>query len=471
MKRRGFQPDAATYSTMLHGMAQIESKEWPNNQENLERCHKLYNAFEKLVQTGEAQKTSARTTYFQVLGRSGNYQKMFDLFYKEDGTLPRDKALYTVLFNALLWRKETDKLGNLTLQEQNASDAKFLWRVLEKDVEGGMEIDAHLLRPFIKLMAAGRPVDQQFGLKVVRDYFGLAAPGEPTPTPRVTMNSNCLHAILELCNKAKKFRLCAYFFKEVMATKQIERNSKFSSDLTIGTRHVNEQLIALAQLASVGSTDEAAHAVDAVRFLKQTTALKAVKPPTRTNEWDEDTTLQPETVKLALAVCWRCGDWESATQIFSLATDLRAEDFLDDGPIAKESEKPFIPGSGRMVDIAAFSYLTRIALSTKDKAKMRQALRMMYIYGIGPGAFVTHYNFYKIELAKTILKLLDAAASSDQPGDEKKWKYLKQESREALSKRVMVERPESEEDGLGSQKYISKLQQAIDFELASRSSS
>ncbi|KAL5487669.1 hypothetical protein ACEPAI_5777 [Sanghuangporus weigelae] len=473
MKRRGFSPSARTFRTMMSGMDEIAFDEWPQNSLNLQRCHKLYEAIEEYSQSCTESHLKdellflrhARGHYVRILGKTGNFRKIADIYYKsgEVGALPRDRELYGALFGALMARKEADQVGNLSVAEQNASDAKFYWKTLEKDMERGLEVDSYAITPFLKIMAGGRPTDQQFGLNVVRDIYGLAPPGEAPPPPRYQLCSRSFQAVLELCNRAKKFRLCTYFLKQV--TEQSRQKSNKVSSVVIGYRHINEQLIALGQLAAVGSFDESETAVDAIRYLRLAAALEVQE-----NGKVGDFSLTRETVALALGVCWRCGDWERATMIFSLVTDLSPEMFLDDGPFTSGSidAARYPHHQKKLIYMTASTHMARTALSTGDKSKMRQCLRMMWYYGTEPSHFETHPDFYKYELAKATIKLVDAAAADWSKDEVKIWKDMKKESRAILQKQSPVERPEKEEGGLGSEKYLGKLQQAIDFELSAR---
>ncbi|KAL5507882.1 hypothetical protein ACEPAH_5500 [Sanghuangporus vaninii] len=470
MKRRGFPPSARTFRTMMSGMNEITIDEWPQNSLNLQRCHKLYEAIEEYCTETHSKDElvflgHARGHYIHILGKTGNFRKIADIYYKsgEVGALPRDRELYGALFGALMVRKEADQVGNLSVAEQNASDAKFYWKTLEKDMERGLEIDSRVITPFLKVMAGGRPTDQQFGLNVVRDMYGLAPPGEDSPPPRLQLCSRSFQAVLELCNKAKKFRLCTYFLKQV-AEQSRQKSNKVTS-VVIGYRHINEQLIALGQLAAVGSFDESEKAVDVIRYLRQAAALEAQE-----NGKVEDFSLTRETVALALGVCWRCGDWDRATMIFSLVTDLSPEMFLDDGPIASGSidAARYPRYQKKLIYMTASTHMARTALSTGDKSKMRQCLRMMWYHGTEPSYFEAHPDFYKYELAKATIRLVDAVAADWSKDEVKIWKDMKKESRGILQKQSRVERPEKEEGGLGSEKYLGKLQQAIDFELSAR---
>ena len=99
---------------------------------------------------------------------------------------------------------------------------------------------------------------------------------------------------------------------------------------------------------------------------------------------------------------------------------------------------------------------------------MRQYLRMMSAYGTDFESADVYHNFYKIELAKATFALAHAVVQDWPEGGRDVAKELKRRSRGVLANRILIDRPPYEDERLGSEKYINRLQQTIDFDLTNR---
>ncbi|KAH8118677.1 hypothetical protein DFH11DRAFT_1502547 [Phellopilus nigrolimitatus] len=480
MKRRNFTPMVSTYNTMLTGMSEIE--DWTTNIVQLEHCHSLYESYRSYMEVCKEKKLKSELHhgpaifYLRILRKANLFQKLLDTFYSMDetGPLAPDKYIYSALFQNLSYRQTTDKIGNLTVTEQNASDAKFLWRKLEKDFQrNNLEVDNFVVVHVLRLLMNGRSTDQQFGLDIVRDYFGFAPPGEDAPPPRLNFEFRSFRATLELCTKAKKPRLCAYFAKQVMDLRRA--GSPRVRELELNHYHMEEVLLSLNSLAAVGSLDESARAVEMLLWMQREAALQRVG--VRGQQQPKEMGLQPSTntYALALAVCWRCVDWARACEVYTLATQLAAEEFVDGGPSAEIKKQEQVPTrKSELLNIQASAYLARTALATDDRARMRQCLRMMLsVHDVRSfyerGNTEAFFLFFKAKLASAVVKMINLSTEGATEDERFVLRELKKRSQEVLVKRVSYERlPSQEEGALGSQSYMEKMQQAIDFELAAR---
>ncbi|THH11940.1 hypothetical protein EW145_g311 [Phellinidium pouzarii] len=471
MKRRQYKPTLATYVVMLRGMVGFEN--WSEHAEQLERCHNLYESYQEYMKAKEngADERSSESAhaptvfYFHILGKAGFYQKLFDVFFAMDneGPMAPNKYVYTSLLAALNHRDTTEKLGNLTAKEQNASDAKLIWRKAEKDAQAGLiEIDSAMILHILRLLANGRAADQQFGMDIVRDYIGLAPPGEDPPPPKVNLEARTFQAILELCNKANKPRVCTYFFK--LLTDLRSSSSSQTHTLEIDTLHVEQVLVALNTLAAVGSLGESARAVELLHMLQRNAALQNIEGA-RTKRLSLGPS--PSTYALALTVCWRCTDWVRACEIFELVTNLPADIFGDEGRVA--TNRSSMPAPTKWLNTQALANLARIALETKDNATMRQCLRMVALKPpSGHGYGEPHLAFYRVILASCIMQMYWMVLKSLSVYDRYMFRELKRRSTMVIKTRVTLERPSLEDAAPGSASHMAKLSEAVDFEMAMR---
>ena len=473
---------------MLAGMAANE--DWETNHNHLIRSEKLYKDFEdfkqKRIAEGEADSRLIWpiNSYITLCGRAGKWQTAVDTYYSIESSEPlkADECTYAALFDGLAHRKETDQKGELSITEQNAADAKYFWRRLEKAVEkGDFKPDGPVMEKFIRLLAGGRPADHQFGLEVLRDFVGLAAPGESAPSPRVSMTYNLLGEILEFCNKSKKYRLCISFFKQAMEMPHESYMTKITNasdaisdsfergflgskllmkDLIPSRRVVNAILIAQDQLAAAGSSDESIRAVELLRSSYD----KVTKM--RERELQKSSPLKrvfsPETVALALTVCWRCADWPAALETIAMASHTPVEELKD----SAERRSPI------RLDFKEISYLARTALASEDLESMRQFLRFAAAWRISSIRTDMHYAYYRSQYSSATVEMIEKVRASAEDGKEE-YEELLNECKTYLEKTPRWRQtysPEREETVFGSAKYVNKLSQAIDFEMATRNS-
>lgn len=451
---------------MMSGFAAIT--DWEDETNNFMRAEKIFEDYEhflqKCIEKGDTDPKYIRpiNSYIALLGRAGRFQKAIDVYYAIEKHKPiiADAITYGSLFDGLSQRKESDKKGELSISEQNASDAKFFWRRLEREADKGqLTVDSVLVQKFLFLLGGGRPADHQLGLEIIRDYCGLGAPGEDVPRPRVRMIQMLANSILDFCNKAKKHRLCLSFFKQV-------RDMKRSSVSTMGqfqlTRFaVNQVLIAQGHLvASSGSNDESTQAVELLKRLNDRIVM------TRKQAGLDTITpvLTNDTIALALIVCWRCADWDAAREVLTTVFHKPLDELF------KENDKEGLGVSlGSRVDFTAFSYLARTALLTNDTEAMRQFLHMATMAKLAfPSA--PNSRYYRTQYSTAVVKMIELVRTKDD--DMQEYEELLRSCKGWLARNPQQghkHTPEHEENVFGSAIYVDKLSQAIDFEMATRS--
>lgn len=453
---------------MLQGWNNIPSSDWPRYSKQLEHCDAVYQAYREYLaapkrRVGE-NSIIPISYYLKVLGKTGQYQKMYDVLYSLDteGPLAPGCSIYGAFFWALLERRSTEKLGNLTIDEQNAADAKLLWRQLEKDMaKRGFELTWYAAVPILRLLARGRPSDHQLAIEIIRDYYGLAPPGETPPAPKAKLSWDVFQGVLDMCNKLRKYRLCTYYAKQVMDNKVIVPDHY----------HMNQVLLAYHGLASLSPGDESHRAVDLIRrMLVQSSLDNGGNPKLRPSQ---------SNYQIAFAICWRCEDWASVCDIFTLMTGYQASDLLDEpfksGKKIERMERS--EGRNMSLDPTCAAYLARAALASKDNAAMRQCLRMLSLFD-WTGFFARnrerhdHHPFYQNALATSITKIVSTVIEEASSIEEKElWGRMRVECKE-VSKRVLSLHIPELERTMSLRKSFSthKVQQAIDFEMAARTS-
>lgn len=467
MKRRGFRPTISVYTTLLQGWNTISARDWQKYPKQLEHCEAVYQAYREYVNDCKQRESKAIISvvpiayYLKILGRTGQYQKMFDILYSldESGPLAPDCSIYGAFFWALLDRRSTEKLGNLSIDEQNAADAKLLWRQLEKDMEKrGFELTWYAAVPILRLLARGRPSDHQLAIEIIRDYYGLAPPGETPPPPKAKLSWDSFQAVMEMCNKLQKYRLCTYYAKQVTDNKI----------LVLDHFHVHQVLLAYHSLAALSPGDESQKVVDLIRRMHVESALDQRNPkllPSKLN------------YQLALTICWRCEDWSSACDVFTRMTGFDSNELLDEpaenGRIPQRMERS--EGRNMPLDPLSAMYLARTAIASKSSVAMRQCLRMLALFDwwewfkIKQETFDYH-PYYQYGLAISMIKMIatvaDEAAS---PVEKRLWEEMKIESK-AVKKRGTPQHVPLLERSMSLKDSFSKVQRGIDFEMAARAS-
>lgn len=372
MKRRGFQPVASTYATLLKGYGTIT--DWPQYTKQLENVHNIFAGFKEYMEVVQrddpksSELTSIPTNmYLKVLGKAGLYQKMYDVFndVPDEGPLAADSVTFTTVFRGLYERvsmpgvDSKEKVG-LT----NASDARFIWKRCTKLIEKGqVAVDAHLLATLCKVLSLGRPSDQLLAFDVIRDWAGLSKPGEVAPKPVVALNAPLASAVLELCQASMKFSLTIHFVQQLM-----DRPVPEGEVPLLNTGHMQQALSAYANLANFGSMNESRQALHTIEYMLRA----AIDHPTHAGM------ILPSRgcYRIAFLCCYRGKDWMSAIRAFELMTGYDAEDFRDN---SSTTPKPARRSIGRTMapDSSILYQMARIAYEVGDRANMRQCLRIL----------------------------------------------------------------------------------------------
>ncbi|PCH41242.1 hypothetical protein WOLCODRAFT_16983 [Wolfiporia cocos MD-104 SS10] len=486
MKRRGFDPTIRTFTTMFSGYSQV--RDWSKLTKQLGYVHKLFQSYQDYVQrVKELNPRSPElnvlpvSAYMKILGDIGDWQKMFDVFYEMDdeGPLAPDAYVFTAMIRALQQRRPAaltpEELTRTRLQ--NASDVRLLWRALLRVVAKNPHIalDSHLVTLTINtLVASRRPADFLFAFDIVRDFLGLAKPGEEPKPVVVPMSGHIMSEVLWLCNVSQKYRLGIHFFKQIA-----DRPLHPGEEPVISRGHVENVIRAYAGLQLMGSGQEASQALEILEWALQEAsvhrdAIKRLRPTIT-------------TFTLVLGCCWRSGDWPCAARTFELMTGFNAINFLDSdkGGVSlppQSSDKNIMP------DITAMSHLVRTALASEDKANMRQCLRMLNHIGAemyfptsldsvqedktdSRGLDVQNPGFYAPRLAKDVIALIKRVLPSDAEQslseEENRWVQIG-----ALAKKVPREAvgkvPFLEEHLLGSEKGLAATESAVEHDLTVR---
>lgn len=490
MKRRRFIPNLATYTTLMKVYSKIQN--WATHHKRLETVHKVYTQFlEYLAAVRETNPQSPEISpnpvniYIAILGRAGDYQRLFDVYNSldDDGPFSPNHFTYTSMFKAMYRygmaehrRDEVlDPEEAQKLRERAASDARLVWRQVLKRIEGGanLTIDAGVIASILEVLALGRPADHIAAFDIAREYLGLAKPGETAPPALVELTPPLVQDVLWLCNRAQKHRLCVHFVQQLM-----ERQPE-----VLDRGHFDHVLTAYGSLSALGSLGEASRALQALEWLLE-----------RELTTKDGYRLRPglPTFTLALMVCWRAQDWESALRTFELMTGLSGSAFADDAT-DKPQAAPRSTGRNLKPDAAAMSCLVRTALESKDRAAMRQCARIVSHLGVATfltepaeddklgmrtGArFSQDRTFYTHKAARAVQELIDALipkkteSSPKLTAEEREWVRVRSEARTFLIEQREhrpQSTPELEETPLGSAAGLAAMDSVVEWDMVQR---
>ncbi|KAI6034144.1 hypothetical protein BKA83DRAFT_4185550 [Pisolithus microcarpus] len=257
MKRRGFSPNVATFSTILKGLSQID--DWSKHSKQLANAHTLYGYYMDHVRSikyHEPDNTKELNTvplvfYLSILGEVGDRQKIFDVFFAMDaeGLFAPDKYLFCSMFDAITkcQERQSDSSDAVPVSNTAKSDAKYVWLQVEKAVQKqrGFELDPRVIGAAIRALTRGRPSDQTLALDIATKHLGFAMLGERA-TLRLSRSITpwTLDVTLTLCNTMQKYRLCV--IERLDLDKPHERQ-------IIDRGHIHKLLRAHSALARRGS--------------------------------------------------------------------------------------------------------------------------------------------------------------------------------------------------------------------------
>ena len=378
MKRRGFKPSIRTFGSFIGACTLVDS--WEKQGKLLQNVHNMYQSYREYVDEVKQHNPSSpeysafpAQAYIMILSKAKQWQKMFDVYNSLDDEGPFSPAVstYTVMLWGLYSRgkenEDPETPGRRSPSESAASDARFVWRQLIRRIENGakLTIDDRLLCSYMSVLTLGRPADHIAAFDALRDYAGLAKPGETAPPSTVKLTPFLLSTTLNLCNVVKKPRLCVHFMKHAMTR---------YPDI-VQTVHVDHLLSAYGSLAALGSLSEAASALQALEWLLE---REATTPPKEAHY------VRPRlsTYALTLIACWRAKDWASALRVFELMTGYSAADFADKTRVADPQPAKRSKGRNLVPDAATLSLLARTALAAGGAVPARQCMRIMHTVGL-----------------------------------------------------------------------------------------
>ncbi|KAI0921262.1 hypothetical protein AcV7_003496 [Taiwanofungus camphoratus] len=480
MKRRGFAPNTRTFTTMFAGFMAME--QWSSHTRQLQHMHTLFENYRDYMQTVKEHDPSSSelsvapvAAYIRILADAGRYQEMFDVYYAmdEEGPLAPNQFTFTALIQALSSRKVSQgtESSAANIRTQNASDVKLLWRQMQKCIErnSSFQVDSHLIAFTLSTLSGGRPTDHLFAFDIIRDYLGLAKPGE-TPLPvKVEISSHILTEILWLCQVSQKYRLGIHFFNQIR-----DRPIKAGGELWLNRMHMESVLQLYQGLGTTGSLNESAKALETVEWMLRETILR-----------NDGGRLRPSlsTFTLVLGACWRGGDWETAMKTFELMTGYKASDF-EDGRASLSAPQMEARSSGRniMPDTAAMSHIAHTALASREPAAMRQCLRI--IDHLGAHRFLKdgesgpreekYSAYYTAKMTRGFLDLVDQVVpkgsdKSTYTKEEKRWLALRTRFKETLRRSPSPNRtPFYEDSPLGSDRGLAATESIVEHDMTTR---
>ncbi|GLB33804.1 putative PPR repeat family protein [Lyophyllum shimeji] len=367
MKRRGFSPTARTFQTMFTGLSKIE--DWSTHTKQLKNAHSIYDAFQRYMKSvRQHDPESAELTsnplanYVKILGYNGLYQEIFDVYYAlpSEGPLSPNEFVYTAMFEALA---STPSVEGLTVPHyQHAANAKLLWTLMQKALRKipAFTVDTHLVTSAIAALSRGHTPEFELAFTIVRDYYGLCAPGDPPSKGSLPLSQQSLDVILKLCNISKKYALCGDFLQQVK-----RRPDDRGGVNLLDHGHLNEVLKARIAAPDKGTAYACLETLE--WMLRQEIVGR------------NGSKIRPNTVtyNLVLTACWRDGDWRSAARVFDLMTGYHSHDFMD-GAVSPQPRRD-ARSVGRNLDPPpeTLSSLLRTALTSRDRANVRQCLRIL----------------------------------------------------------------------------------------------
>ena len=361
MKRRGFIPSVRTFQTMFNGLSRIEN--WSTFTKQLNHVKSLYEGYQQLVSS--LRKYDANdpdlspkplADYIRILGKAGDYQGIFDVYYAMDkeGPLAPNRLVYTALFQAIHAAMSDTTEGRVKV----AADARLIWSQMMRSAKKNVDIspDSYTISAAITALSGGNSMDHDLAFKIVGEYYGLVSDKATSQSSKLPLSSESLIAILRLCNLSKNYALCTQFYQ------QVRRRPEDLGGLSIIDRgHMEEVLKADISLRESGL---GYHAVQTLEWMIRQ-EISGSNPKIRPGH---------STYLLVMRACWYSADWDSAKRTFDLTTGYHSHDFMD-GSVAEtprlDNRRIHPPGAEFM------SLMLRAALATRDKANLRQVLRII----------------------------------------------------------------------------------------------
>ena len=355
---------------MFAGLSRVEN--WLGHTKQLANARSIYDSYQRHMNSiKKVDKDSSELSidplaaYIKILGSAGRHQEVFDVYYAMDseGPLAPSQFIYTAMFQAL---------ASCSTQEsvKNAADARLLWTQMQKASQKPARflVDAFIVTSAVTALCRGRPADQTFAFQIVRDYFGLTAPDNPSSTGIIPLTPQSFAAVLLLCNSSGKHHLCDHFLQQVK-----KRPEALGGISILDRAHMDEVLKAHLAMPDSGS--------GSARYCREILEWMLREEITGHNNGPK---IRPalSTFNLVLKACWRDGDWRSATRTFDLMTGYHSHNFMD-GAVSHTPRLDKRASGRNLVPTAeTLSYLMRTAIASHSHANVRQCLRIVDHLGI-----------------------------------------------------------------------------------------
>lgn len=438
MKRRGFSPTSRTYQTFFNGLCRIE--EWTTYPKQLANARSLYEGFQRHIASVKRSDPedpdltpAALAGYIRLLGSAGRYQEIFDVYYAmdQDGLMAPNRYVWTAMFQAIAVAKKDLTEGGAKV----AADARLLWTQMIKATKKNPELvpDSHTVCAALMALSDGTKQDVDLALTIITKYYGLVANGAVSQPGILPLGPESLNTIFQFCNRTKQYEHAMQFLQQVK-----RRPKEIGGSGILDRQHMEEVLKADLALNGPGL---GYHALDTLEWMLRQEITRENGPKIRPSV---------VTYNLVMQACWRSADWPSAVRAFELMTGFHAHDFKD-GAVA---QVPRIDarGAGRSLQPNAeiMSSMLRTAFATRNRADMRQALRIVHFIGLdelmrtrGTGAqhetnrTLKHRALFGKKLGSAVLETFDYVMAENgkyaKPDETAKWRQLAKQAESLTS--------------------------------------
>ncbi|KAF5364288.1 hypothetical protein D9756_000630 [Leucocoprinus leucothites] len=426
MKRRGHSPTTRTFQTMFSGLAHIE--DFSKHTQQLKNALSLYDSFTrhlksvKRINPADPElSVDPLASYIKILGNARRYNDVFEVFHslEPDGPLSTNLLIFTSMFQVLASRPAAD---TPTFRQ---ADARILWAQVVKASKRNPSfiIDSHLATSAISALTRGQTSDHDVGFQIARDFFGLCPPGTSRVAGSFPLSPQAISAIFRLCNGTNNFDLTIDFFDEVK-----RRPVHLGGAEILDWMHMEEVLWAHQALNVAASGYQSLQTLEWMLRQEITGSNGGRIRP------------QMSTFHMVLVTCWHSADWSAATRTFDLMTGYHSHDFMDGAVTEQPRLDRRAKGRNLIPTAETMSSLVRAAYATRNRAHMRQCLRIVDYLGLDgllsrttenaeeSRKSVKNRGFFVAKLAQGIVEMVDylLAGTTDQnfPKQSARWKNL-----------------------------------------------
>lgn len=362
---------------MMSGYCRIE--DWTEYSKQLDHVHTLYEHYIPYL-TGEGKATGADPSevlfpvvlYITVLGRSGLFQKAFDVFHElpSEGPYAANPLIYGALLDALSKRRlyAQPNTNDEEFQKVISLEAKYVWRRILRSMEKEPEfvMNERILDSFLKTISqAGASGDPDFAFDIIRDNFGLLRPDDALPKTRkekykqtqaVPLSQHSLLTVLQFANMAQKPEYCIHYSEQVMAS------SKMGGLQLFVYPHAVETLYAHNALALAGDMTQANKATRMLGWVFQREGSRpSVQPPRK-------------AYTIAWRICATCGDWNAAKRVFYMATGHMADE-------SAKYKRGWLGKPGGELSLNEWQSMFKAVLASGDADEVALCVEMLESFG------------------------------------------------------------------------------------------